>query len=55
MTVLADTRAGFGLRLRCVDWLGLWVEEEDGEGEEDEELEYRDGGALEALDWLEER
>lgn len=37
-----------------MDWLGLWVEEEDGEGEEEEELEHREGGALEVLEGLEE-
>lgn len=33
-------------RLDCVDWLGLCVGEEDGEGEE-EELEYWNGWPLE--------
>lgn len=35
-------------RLDCVDWLGLCVGEEDGEGEEEEEeLEYWNGWPLE--------
>lgn len=39
MTVRGDTRAGLVSRPHCVDWLGFWVEEEDGQGEEEEELE----------------
>lgn len=55
MTVRGDTRVGLGSRPDCVDWLGLWVEEDDGEGEEEEEeeLEYREGGGLESLEGLE--
>lgn len=53
MTVRGDTRTGLDSRPHCVDWLGLWVEEEDGEGEEEEELEYREGGVLETLEGLE--
>lgn len=53
MTVRGDTRGALGSRPHCVDWLGLWLEEEDGEGGEEEELEYREGGALEALEGLE--
>lgn len=54
MTVRGDTRAGLESRSHCVDWLGLWVEEEDGDGEEEAELEQREGGVLEALEqsWL---
>lgn len=60
MTVRGKTRAGLGSRPNCVDWLGLWVEEEDGEGEEDEEeededeeeLEQKEAGVLEALEVL---
>lgn len=54
ITVRGDTRVGLGSRPHCVDWLGLWAEEEDGEGEDEEELEQREGGALEALEGLEE-
>lgn len=39
MTVRGDTREVLGSRPHCVDWLGLWLEEEDGEGGEEEELE----------------
>lgn len=39
MTVRGDTRELLGSRPHCVDWLGLWLEEEDGEGGEEEELE----------------
>lgn len=35
-----------------MDWLGFWVEEEDGQGEEEEELEYKEGGVLETLETL---
>lgn len=53
MTVRGDTLVGFGCRPHCVDWLGLWVEEEDGDGEEEDEPESREGGALMALEGLE--
>lgn len=39
MTVRGDTRGGLDNRAQCVDWLGLWVEEEDEEevdGEDEE-------------------
>lgn len=52
MTVRGDTRVGLVSRPHCVDWLGFWVEEEDGEGEEEEELEYKEGGVLETLETL---
>lgn len=54
MTVRGDTRAGLGSRPHCVDWLGLWVDEDDGEGAEEEELEHREGGALDCWEELEE-
>lgn len=39
MTVRGDTLEDLDARAHCVDWLGLWVEEEEVEGEDDEEPE----------------
>lgn len=39
MTVRGDTLEHLDARPHCVDWLGLCVEEEEVEGEEEEELE----------------
>lgn len=49
MTVRGNTLEDLGERRHWVDWLGLWVEEEEGE-EDVEELEQRDGGGLESLE-----
>ena len=53
MTVRGNTQVGLASRPHCVDWLGFWAEEEeDGQGEEEEELEYKEGGVLATLEML---